>query len=169
VRRAVRIDKVKRPGGIFEFDMELVADDGDGIWLSYPKGAAWRAPHDTGTMPFHALVLVRPGDPFVTWWVDDPADRRIEVDICRPPTRTADGWSFVDLELDPVRHERTGVIEIEDDDEFEEACRHGWIDAQDAATASSAAQELAAMLARREEPWGDAGWRRLAALVAGED
>jgi hypothetical protein len=166
VRRQVRIDKVKRPGGVFEFDMELVEADHDGIWLGYTTGANWRAPHDTGTMPFNSIVLLRPDDPFVTWWVDDPADRRVEVDICRPPIETPVGWSFIGLELDPVRHELTGAVEIEDDDEFQEACVRGWITAEEAALATATAQDLATALTRRIEPWGETGWRRLRELLA---
>lgn len=163
--RRVRIDKVKRPGGIFEFDMEVVAEDDDGIWLAYMTGASWRAPHDRGTMPFNAIVLLRLADPFVTWWVDDPADRRVEIDVCLPPLATTDGWSFVDLELDPVRHELTGVIEIEDLDEFEAACAAGWISESEAEIARATARRMATALERREEPWGDAGWRRLQGLL----
>lgn len=125
MRQPVRIDKVKRPAGVFEFDMELVAVEDTGLWLGYTKGAGWRAPHDRGTVPFNSIVLLRPDDPFVTWWVDDPADRRIEVDICLPPIERPDGWSFVDLELDPVRHEFTGLVEIEDEGEFRDGAREG--------------------------------------------
>ena len=165
-RRQVRIDKVKRPGGVFEFDMEVVAEDHHGIWLGYTQGASWRAPHDTGTMPFDAIVLLRPGDPHVTWWVDDPADRRVEVDVCRPPVETRDGWSFIDLELDPVRHELTGAVEIEDDDEFRDACDQAWISADEADVATTTAKALAAALLDRTEPWGETGWLRLRQLLA---
>lgn len=166
-RRPVRIDKIKRPGGVFEFDMQFVAEDADGIWLAYTQGATWRAPHDTGTMPFDAVVLLRLGEPFVTWWVDDPSDRRIEIDVCRPPVVTDAGWSFIDLELDPVRHEFTGRIEIEDEDELQEACAHGWIDAQDEATARATADAMAEVLARGVEPWGDRGWQHLDDITSG--
>lgn len=117
-------------------------------------------------MPLDAVVLLRPGDPFVTWWVEDPRDRRVEVDICLPPVETADGWSFVDLELDPVRHELTSVIEIEDGDEFEEARSAGYMSDADAALATATAKELAAALAANREPWGEEGWMRLRALLA---
>ena len=166
MRRPVRIEKVKRPRGVFEFDMDHFDTDDAGIWLGYTKGATWRAPHDQGTMPVDAILLLRPDDPFVTWWVDDPQDRRVGIDICLPPVRTPDGWSFVDLELDPVRHESTGVIEIEDDDEFREACAAGWIDERDAALASATAADRADALRRRDEPWGEVGWRKLAELLA---
>jgi hypothetical protein len=157
----VRLDKVKRPAGVFAFDMHSEAEDAAGVWLYYPAGSSWRAPHDMGTMPFDALLLLTRDRPFVTRWVDDASDRRIEIDICLPPLATDTGWSFVDLELDPVRHELTGAIEVEDADEFHDACRHGWISEDEATIARAAAADMEGALARRTEPWGDAGWRRL--------
>lgn len=159
--RVVRLDKVKRPAGIFTFDMQLATEDAAGTWLYYPTGSSWSAPHDTGTMPFDALLLLAADRPFVTWWVDDPSDRRIEIDICLPPTETDTGWSFIDLELDPVRHEHTGVVEVEDLDEFDDACRRTWISNAEAAMARATAAEMAAALSQRIEPWGDDGWQRL--------
>ena len=163
--RAVRLDKIKRPAGVFAFDMEVTAEDRAGTWLYYPRGSTWKAPHDAGTMPFDALLLLTPDQPFVTWWVDDPTDPRVEIDICLPPRATEAGWSFVDLELDPVRHERTGVIEIEDIDEFDEACDQGWIAPEDSQIAMAAAALMRGALGERTEPWGDDGWRRLRDLA----
>jgi hypothetical protein len=54
-----------------------------------------------------------PHQSWVLWWVADPADRRIEIDVYSPPERTSDGWRYVDLELDSVRHEQTSWTEIE--------------------------------------------------------
>ncbi len=112
-------------------------------------------------MPFDAVVLLQPGPPSVTWWVDDPDDRRVEIDICLPPMATTTGWSFVDLELDPVRHERSGLIEVEDNHEFEEAHRHGWMSADDARLALERADAMKEMLVQGTEPWGDHGWHVL--------
>jgi hypothetical protein len=161
----VRLDKIKRPGGVFEFDMQVALNDAEGTWLFYPVGCTWRAPHDSGTMPFNAIVLVAPGQPFVTWWVDDPSDRRIEIDVCLPPIESASGWSFIDLELDPVRHEADGRVEIEDLDEFHEAVARGWMSSDDAAVAKATAERMAAALAQRTEPWGDQGWEQLRRFV----
>lgn len=69
-------------------------------------------------MPFDAVLLLAELRPCVTWWVDDPHDRRVEVDICLPPQRTDQGWSFIDLELDPIRHERDQRVVTHDEDEF---------------------------------------------------
>lgn len=162
--RPLRLDKVKRPAGVFEFDAQLVEEDAFGLWVSYPMGSAWRAPHDAGVMPSDAVLLLNTGEPFVTWWIDDPCDRRIEIDVCLPPTATDVGWSFIDLELDPVRHENTGDVEVEDRDEFEEACESGWITLEEATIALTASQRMTQALSKRTEPWGDEGWRRLSRL-----
>lgn len=156
----MRLDKVKRPAGVFSFRFRFLEQDGYGIWLYAPVGAAWVAPHDRGAMPVDVVALVKPGRSFVTWWVDDPAGRRVDIDICLPPEKTADGWTYIDLELDVSRRE-PDVVVVHDHDEFEAACRNGWITPPDAATAKTTAVEMQEVLQRRIEPWGDEGWRRL--------
>jgi len=109
------------------------------------------------------LLLLRPDRYWVAVWVDDPEDRRLEIDVCLPPQQESDGWSYIDLELDPVRHE-SGEIEIEDRDEFDDACRNGWISADDARIASDTAAAMELALIERTEPFGEEGWRRLNSL-----
>ena len=36
--RVVRRPKIKRPGGVFWYDLQQVAQDGDGTWLRGPVG-----------------------------------------------------------------------------------------------------------------------------------
>jgi hypothetical protein len=138
-----------------------VHDDRHGVWLFAPVGSAWVAPHDHGSLPVDVLVLITPGRWYATWWIDDPHDRRIEIDVCLPPERTADAWSYVDLELDVVRHE-PDFIEVHDRDEFDTACRNAWITPSDARFAEATATTMRRVLERRTDPWGDEGWRRLA-------
>jgi hypothetical protein len=76
------------------------------------------------------------------------------------------GWSFIDLELDPVRHEHTGFVEVQDWDEFDDACARGVISLDEAAIARTTSAEMASVLAESVEPWGDEGWERLARLRA---
>jgi predicted RNA-binding protein associated with RNAse of E/G family len=66
-----------------------------------------------------------------------------------------DAWTFVDLELHAVRH-ATGTVDIEDWDEFEIACRDGWITARDAeiATSTATALEVALNLETPIFVWG---------------
>lgn len=157
----MRLTKIKRPGGAFWFDLEQVLQDRDGTWLRGPAGSPWGAPHDSGTLAVPVVVLLTVGRPWVAWWVGDPADRRLEIDVCLPPERTEAGWRYVDLELDPVRHERDSRVEIEDWDEYGQACRDGWMSADDATLARATAEDRAAALRRRDEPWQERGWQLL--------
>jgi hypothetical protein len=156
----MKLEKIKRPGGSFYFSVEPLVEDEFGTWLHAPAADTWEAPHGVGTLPMDVLILLSADRHWAVWWVDDPTDRRIEIDICLPPERVRDGWRYIDLELDPVRH-ADGTVEIQDHDEFEAACRNGWITAADAEIALGAAPAMEAALRRREEPLGEEGWRRL--------
>lgn len=155
------VEKVKRPAGVFSFEFADVDEDSYGSWLFAPTGSKWVAPHDHGSLPVDVLMLLNPELWYASWWVDDPADRRVEIDVCPPPERTARGWSYVDLELDVVRHEPDRVT-LDDSDEFEAACRSRWITPADAEIAARTAAEMKTVLESRVAPWSDEGWRRLA-------
>jgi hypothetical protein len=159
--KGVRLDKLKRPGGVFSFEFRPLGEDTCGVWLFAPVGSSWTAPHDQGTLPFDVMTLITPGRCFVTWWVDDANDPRIEIDICLPPEKKGQAWAYVDLELDVFRHE-PDAVEVKDREEFDVACGSGWITARDAEIAKTTMTEMRTALERRVEPWGDDGWRRLA-------
>ena len=152
----VKLLKIKPPAGISSYEVQQLDRDSDGDWHYAAVGSEW----DADTLAFDVVVLVRPGEWAVTWWLDEPGDRRVEVDVCLPPERTPDGWSFVDLKLDVVRH-GSGDVEIQDRDEFEEARRNRLITARDAEVALTTANAMADKLRRHEEPWGDEGWSKL--------
>jgi len=160
----VRLHKVKRPGGVHRYDTLLIGTDEHGTWLFAPQGSAWQAPHASGELPFDVLVLLAPVRPYIAWWCDDPDGRRLEIDVCVPPEPVTDGWSFVDLELDVIRHEDTDRTEIVDHDEFDAARRAGLIGQASADLALATATELQAQVRDRIEPLGSAGWRKLASL-----
>ncbi|MGC4790733.1 DUF402 domain-containing protein [Micromonospora sp. DT178] len=107
------------------------------------------------------MVLLAAGRPWVAWRVGDPADRRLEIDVCLPSEGSEAGWQYVDLELDPVLHERDSRVEIEDWDEYEQACRNGWMSTDDAKLAHSTAEDRARALRRRDEPWQERGCQLL--------
>jgi hypothetical protein len=161
VEVTVRLWKVKRPGGVHWFDLQEVAGGEDGAWLRGPIGSPWASPHDSGALPVPVLVWLAMGRPWVAWWVNDPADRRLEIDVCLPPERVEDGWRYVDLELDPVWHQRDGRVEIEDEDEYEEARRRGWMSADDAGLARATADRCAEVLHCGIEHWPAHGWEML--------
>jgi hypothetical protein len=162
---SVRLSKVKRPGGVFWFDLRPTLQDRHGTWLQGPAGSPWGAPHDSGSLLAPVVVLIATYRPWVAWWVGDPADRRLETDVCLPPQRIEGGWRYIDLELDPVLHERDSRVEIEDWDEYEQACRNGWMSADDAHLARVTAEERAEVLRRRDEHWLDRGWQMLSELT----
>lgn len=157
----IRLEKIKRPGGVFRFDLTLMRYDDDGAWLHGSAGAEWSAPHDSGVLPFPVVVLLAEGRPWVGWWAADPADPRLEIDVCLPPERTPAGWRYIDLELDPIRHENDSRVEIEDHDEYEEALRAGWMTAADAELALATAEDLAEALRHGDAPWQARGWHLL--------
>lgn len=160
----VKLWKIKRPAGRGFFDLHPLVEDEFGVWLHGARGSKWRAPsHATGTLAFDVLVLLSPERCWVAWWVDDPGDRRLEIDVCQAPMREDDGWSYVDLELDLVRHS-DGTTEIVDRDEFDTACLDGWISEKEAEMANEVTNAMDAVLRSGEEPLGEEGWRRLGKL-----
>ncbi len=60
---------------------------------------------DSTAERLRTVLLLNPERFWLAWWVDDPEDTRLIVDICLSPLRVDDGWTYVDLELDPVRQE----------------------------------------------------------------
>lgn len=94
----VRLHKFKRPGGAFWFDLDLLLQDADGTWLRGSVGSPWGAPHDRGKLSVPVVVLLAVSRPWVAWWVGDPADRRLDIDVCLPPEKTESGWRYTDLE-----------------------------------------------------------------------
>jgi predicted RNA-binding protein associated with RNAse of E/G family len=111
------------------------------------------------------VVLLAADRPWTAWWVGDPTDQRLEIDVCLPPEATEAGWQYVDLELDPVLHEPGGRVEIEDWDEYEEACRNGWMNSDDAKLAQITAERCAEVLRHGAEPWLWRGWQMLHELM----
>jgi hypothetical protein len=130
------------------------------MWLQVPAGTLMLGPDTSGELAHDCAVLVDNVHQWIAWWVDDPRGRRVSVDVCLPPARTAQGWTFVDLELDPVRHE-SGLVEVDDEDEFAVACHNLWIDRHDATVARSASDRAVQLLTEHIEPYGSVGWERL--------
>ena len=103
----VRLKKIKRPGGAGDFELEPLLEDEFGIWLHGATGSVWKDLRQAEASSRLTLWCCSIPTLFsVAWWVDDPGDRRLEIDVCLCPQRELDGWSYIDLELDPVRHLR---------------------------------------------------------------
>ena len=150
----VRLEKVKRPGGIFWYDLAEVREDEHGHWLAGDTASAWGAPHDGGVLPCPVIVLV---------------DRRLEIDVCRRPEPHGSTWRYVDLELDVVWHDDRQLLEIEDEDEYDEACAAGHMDVADAMLARDATALAAIELGAYRAPWIHQGWDLLRGVAESGD
>lgn len=164
----IRLDKIKVPGGRCSFELTYLVEDDYGVWLYGRPGARWEMPDRSGHLDHAVMSLIQPGQAFLSWWIDDPDDRHLSIDVCLPPEETELGWRYVDLELDPVRHS-DGLVEIEDVDEFDAAYRAGWISIEHAQLAQQTSLVMARRLEAGVEPWGQFGWQRLGELLERSD
>ncbi len=141
-----------------------LAEDEYGAWLYCPAGA--RHHRDDGTvtvLPCDGVQLLPRDGWWAAWWWAD--ERWIGVDVGTRPERHGPTWSYVDLELDLVQLADGSVLCV-DEDEFAEAVGSGRIPPDVAAHATASAARLGEMMRLRREPFGEAGWRLLAAAAA---
>lgn len=159
----VHVAKHKRPYGIVsQWDAYVLREDTHGLWLHSPKdsvhhirnGERWIAPWNG------VQLLPRDAPWWVAWFWDRPGSRWIVGDICTPAVKRDDGWSYIDLELDPIGHER-GFDHLADEDEFCEAVEAGHITPTEERRARDAARDIAEAMTRRQEPFGITGWLAL--------
>ncbi|GAB3239537.1 DUF402 domain-containing protein [Kineosporia babensis] len=160
---AVRLTKIKRPGGTLWFDLRQIHADEHGTWLYGAVGAPWSwtptgGEPETGGLDHAAVMLLAEGRPWVGWWLNLADGRQLSIDVCLPTERTPHGWTFVDLELDPVRHETNGRVEIEDWPEFDQALAQEFMSSSEGDLARRTAEQTAEMLRRGEAPWLRQGW-----------
>lgn len=163
----IGVTKVKRPGGLRRFDLEFVQEDEHGTWLFGEVGSHWTSPKGVGVFPNPYVMLLAPGRPWGGWFIDFPHGPVLSIDVCLPAERTLHGWTYVDLELDPVRHERSGLVEVEDWDEYEEALVKGWMSGADGELAQATSEELAEELRQDTAGWIGQGWKLLANRLRG--
>ncbi|MDQ2852205.1 MAG: DUF402 domain-containing protein [Actinomycetota bacterium] len=88
--------------------------------------------------------------------------------MSHPPIELDDGWPFSDLELDVVRY-ADGSLVVQDEHEFANACRGGYIDEVEAALAEAAFVNAMGMLKAARAPFDQLGWHRLADLTRSQD
>jgi predicted RNA-binding protein associated with RNAse of E/G family len=84
----------------------------------------------------------------------------ISAEICAWIRRDTDVVSFMDWELDPFRL-RSGVVAVEDLDDFAEAREAGLLNNEDAESALAAAAWVERALRRESAPFDTRGDRRL--------
>jgi len=165
------IRKRKRPDGSGFWGAYLIGEDELGTWLFTPRGSLYRAEAegrvafccvgkpDAPGMP--VMHLVAPG----AWWIAmfrpaDEVQELVSIDIALPPRLARSVWEYFDLELDVwVAHDRE--IHIQDQDEFDEACRLGHITPAEADGARAATDRIVADLKDPARTLVDAGVSRL--------
>lgn len=144
----------------------LGADD-HGIWLGVDAGTAsvYHGGPSVERIPFVVLV------PEEAWWTAmfNPPPRTSEVycDITTPAAWTGDHTvELVDLDLDVVRRRHTRVVELRDEDEFEDhRVRFGYPD-EVVRHARAAAAWLSGALRDGTQPFAS-GYRRFLERVDG--
>jgi len=170
--RVLTLCKEKLGGSRGCWQAYLVAEDAHGMWLFTPAGSAFRASDGTtdqqvevegGDSPgLDSLVLVPP--PEQNWlasWRVPQRDLHIAVDVCSWTRREDDVLRFQDWELDPFLL-RSGVVGVEDLDDFADARAAGRLDQESAEAALAAAAWSERRLRRRSAPFDGQGDRLLA-------
>jgi hypothetical protein len=146
--------------------------DGFGTWLFTPKGSRYRgekpgvvgycnvgSPIGPGVAAIHLIPLT--GWWIATFWDESESSWSLTVDICTPP-RLADGvWTYTDLELDVLVDAGTGDIQVDDEDEFVDACERGSITLDEAVAARQATDKIVQLVRELREPFASAGNHRL--------
>lgn len=138
------------------FDVDVVEETGDGWWVRVPR---FTPSFDAdGTIIWVWPHAVSGWLPRAEWWTAwfSGGSQRLKVDICTPTVRRDDGdFEFRDLSLDVVVRD-DGPAELVDQDEFAEA---GY-DAEIAARALAAADDVLEHIAAGKEPFASEGDRR---------
>ena len=128
-------------------------EDDLGVWVGVSRGTAsvYHGRQSVEQIPFVLLI------PHHSWWTGmfNPPPRTSEVycDITTPARWEGDTVHIIDLDLDVVRRRSTGVVELRDEDEFDEhRTRFGYPDDL-VREARSAADLLMGLLGDGSEPF----------------
>ncbi|GAA4593930.1 protein associated with RNAse G/E [Actinoplanes octamycinicus] len=117
----VRVIYTKYDGSAHrDYPARRLAEDDLGVWVGVTQGTAsvYHGRPSVEQIPFVLLI------PHQAWWTGmfNPPPRTSEVycDITTPARWEGDTVHIVDLDLDVVRRRETGLVELRDEDEFEE-------------------------------------------------
>ena len=167
-RQTVRIRFSKWDGSAhWAFDMERIGEDEHGIWLWAPAGTALHRGSDKTIQAERGFVkVIAPNRWWTAVWNVGPlkGDRSIEiyVDVITPAVWDGNTVRMVDLDLDVIRRSG-GMVEVDDEDEFEEhRILYGYPD-HVIDKARTEAARLAIAVELRTEPFGSVGERWLEA------
>ncbi|QDP96199.1 hypothetical protein FOE78_10035 [Microlunatus elymi] len=168
----VTVCKQKLHGGRGCWQAYAVDHDADGLWLFTPAGSIFRSTDghsdeqcsvEGGDQPgLDSLILVPdPGQHWLATWRVPERALHISIEICDWIRRGADVICFLDWELDPFRL-RSGLVAVEDLDDFAEVRTAGLLSDDDAERALSAAAWAERSLRRRRAPFDERSDQRLA-------
>lgn len=168
----ITLCKQKLRGGRGCWQAYELDHDTDGVWLFTPAGSIFRSSdgreddrcevEGAGAPGLDSLVLVP--DPSQCWlanWRVPQRTMHISVEVCGWVRREADTIAFMDWELDPVGL-RSGLVAVEDLDDFVEVRAAGLLNDRHAEQALSAAASIERALRLQTAPFDARGDRRLA-------
>lgn len=142
--------------------VELGLDD-HGLWLGSRRGNPVLQPDGRIERQAHDGVWLIPRRQYwiAAFWFTPATD--LTIDICRPPAREADTFTFVDLELDLYRNAQ-GEAGIVDQDEFAALSAAQLVPPHELDAAITTAKHLLALVKQRIEPFGTSGKIKLQQL-----
>ncbi|MFI5493233.1 DUF402 domain-containing protein [Actinoplanes sp. NPDC051859] len=139
-----------------DYPARRLTEDDLGIWVGVTRGTAsvYHGQPSVEQIPFVLLI------PHRAWWTGmfNPPPRTSEVycDIATPARWEGDTVHIVDLDLDVSRRRDSGLIELRDEDEFEEhRVQFGYPD-EVVTEARAAARRLVVALGDGTEPFASA-------------
>ena len=156
-REAIRLQFGKYNGDEhWGFDAVLLGRDAQGLWLGVTGGTPVARPGLEFAAHGDFVVLV-PDD---AWWVatfntapgGKNHDIEVYVDITTPTTVNQGEAFTLDLDLDVIKR-TTGVVEIDDEDEFEAHTRDFAYPARLVTAAREAADAVRSMIENGEAPF----------------
>jgi uncharacterized protein len=117
----VRVVYTKYDGSAHrDYPARRFEEDDLGVWVGVTRGTAsvYHGRPSVEQIPFVLLI------PHHAWWTGmfNPQPRTSEVycDITTPARWEGDTVHIIDLDLDVVRRRATGLVELRDEDEFDE-------------------------------------------------
>jgi uncharacterized protein len=150
----VRVVYTKYDGSAHrDYPARRLTEDDLGIWVGVTRGTSsvYHGRPSIEQIPFVLLI------PHAAWWTAmfNPSPRTSEVycDITTPARWEDDTVHIIDLDLDVVRRRGSGLVELRDEDEFEEHRRRFGYPPEVVAEAQAAAQKLLVALADGSEPF----------------
>jgi protein associated with RNAse G/E len=162
----VRVVYTKYDGSAHrDYPARRLTEDDLGIWVGVTRGTSsvYHGRQSVEQIPFVLLI------PHHAWWTAmfNPPPRTSEVycDITTPARWEDDTVHIIDLDLDVVRRRESGLVELRDEDEFEDHRQRFGYPADLVTEAHSAARKLLVALGDGSEPFATQYRKWLADVV----